>query len=231
MLAWTFSARTLDEVGALLRAMGRHRYVREADLSLHWSVDAALADRAPFAERAAAFRERRAKERDLDPGSRDPSLWKYADTEIIVEALAAFWTPGASAELARDKLRDALVGAEIEPPAHAPFQSNPEEPPHPELVLLDWEFFPIDELDPERHSGALRALELAGEAVDTSAPVYVEGVAISYPELVGGAPRGVLPVDFLVWCDGDYSYVDYVFRGVAKAARLVDPPVGIRDID
>jgi hypothetical protein len=231
MLAWTFSARTLEEVGALLRAMGRHRYVREADLSLHWSVDAALSDRAPFADRAAAFRQRRAKERDLDPGSRDPSLWKNADTEIVVEALAAFWNPGASAEIARDRLREALAGAEIELPSHVPFGSNPEEPPHPELVLLDWEFFPIDELDAERHSGALRALEIAGEAVDTSAPVFVEGVAISYPELVLGAPRGVLPADFLVWCDGDYSYVDYVFRGVAKAARLVDPPVGIRDID
>jgi hypothetical protein len=40
-----------------------------------------------------------------------------------------------------------------------------------------------------------------------------------------------LPTDFLVWSDGAYSYVDYVFRGVAKAARLVDPPVGPRDLD
>jgi hypothetical protein len=231
MLAWTFSARTLEEVGALLRAMGRHRYLREADHALHWSVDKALSDREPFDARAAAFRERHAKEKDLDPGSREPSLWKYADTEVVIEALAAFWTPGEAAERARGKLSKALAAAEIELPAHAPFQSNPEEPPHPELILLDWEFFPIDELDPERHSGALRALELAGEAVDTSAPVYVEGVSISWPELAQGAPRGVLPTDFLVWCDGDYSYVDYVFRGVAKAARLVDPPVGIRDID
>jgi hypothetical protein len=40
-----------------------------------------------------------------------------------------------------------------------------------------------------------------------------------------------LPVDLLDWSDGDYSYVDYIFRGVAKAARLVDPPVGIRDLE
>jgi len=62
MLAWSFSARTLDEVGALLRAMGRHRYVREADHALHWTVDEALSDRPPFAARAAAFRELRAKD-------------------------------------------------------------------------------------------------------------------------------------------------------------------------
>jgi len=77
----------------------------------------------------------------------------------------------------------------------------------------------------------LRALEMAGEPVNVSAPVYVEATCIAYPELASGAPRGVLPVDFLVWSDGDYSYVDYVFRGVAKAAALVDPPVGLRDLE
>jgi hypothetical protein len=61
--------------------------------------------------------------------------------------------------------------------------------------------------------------------------VYVEGACIAFPELARGAPRGLLPTDFMVWCDGDYSYVDYVFRGVAKAARLVDPPVGIREFE
>jgi hypothetical protein len=231
MLGWSFSARTLDEVGALLRAMGRHRYVREADLALHWSVDEALSDRPPFSQRAASFRERRVREPDLDLASREPSLWKYADTEVVIEALSAFWTEGAAAERARERLRNALVGAEIDLASHTPFKSDPEEPPHPELVLIDWEFLPIDELDMERHSGALRALELSKEEVDVSAPVYVEGVCIAYPELAFGAPRGVLPTDFLVWSDGGYSYVDYVFRGVAKAARLVDAPVGIRDID
>jgi len=231
MLAWTFSARTLDEVAALLRAMGRHRYVREADHAIHWSVDEALSDRPPFAARAQAFRERRAREPELDLASRDPSLFAYADTEVIIEALAAFWTPGDDAERAARRLGDLLVRADIELPTHAPFQSNPEEPPHPELIMLDWEFFPVDELDVERHSGALRALELAGEEINVSARVYVESVSIAHPELAHGAPHGVLPTDFLVWSDGDYSYVDYIFRGVAKAARLVDPPVGIRDLE
>src|SRR5262245_48223332 len=173
MLAWTFSARTLDEVAALLRAMGRHRYVREADHGIHWSVDEALSDRPPFEARAASFRDRLTRERDLDPGSRDPSLWRYADTEVVIEALAAFWSPGDASERAREKLASVLARAEIELPAHAPFQSNPEEPPHPELILLDWEFFPIDELDPERHEGALRSLEIAGEEVNASARVFV----------------------------------------------------------
>jgi hypothetical protein len=231
MLAWTFSARTLDEVAALLRAMGRHRYVRETDHRIHWSVDLALSDRSPFAERAVEFREMRARQPDLDLGSRDPLLWKYADTEVVIDALSSFWGETGRGETVRRALTEALRGADLELATHPPFQSNPEEPPHPELVLLDWEFFPVDELDVERHSGALRALELAGEPIDVSAPVFVESVCMAYPELVTGAPRGVLPVDFLVWSDGDYSYVDYIFRGVAKAARLVDPPVGIRDLE
>jgi hypothetical protein len=231
MLAWSFSARTLDEVAALLRAMGRHRYVRETSHAIHWSVDQALSDRAPFAARAAAFQARRDREADLDVTSRDPSLWAYADTEVIIEALAAFWTKGDQADQAKDRLRRILEQAELGPADHAPFRADPEEPPHPELIFLDWEFFPIDELDAERHEGALRALELAAEEVDVSAPVYQEGVCIAYPELAHGAPQGVLPTDFLVWSDGPYRYVDYVFRGVAKAARLVDPPVGIRDLD
>jgi hypothetical protein len=231
MLAWSFSARTLDEVAALLRAMGRHRYVRETSHALHWSVDEALSDLPPFAARAAAFRARRDREPGLDVTSRDPSLWAYADTEVVIEALGVFWTKGERAVKATERLREILEESELGVATHAPFEADPEEPPHPELILLDWEFFPIDELDPERHEGALRALELAGEEVHVSAPVYQESACLAYPELAEGAPQGVLPTDFLIWSDGAYSYVDYVFRGVAKAARLVDPPVGIRDLD
>jgi hypothetical protein len=231
MLGWSFSARTADEVAALLRAMGRHRYVREVDHALHWTVDEALSDRPPFDARAAVVRDLRKKQPDLDLASRDPLLWRYADTEVVIEALSVFWTPGPDAERASLRLRQLLVDAELGVAGHEPFQSDPEEPPHPELIRLDWEFFPIDELDPERHSGALRALEQAGEEVNVSAPVYQEAICLAFPELARGAPHGVLPADFLVWSDGDYSYVDYVFRGVAKAARLVDPPAGVRDFE
>jgi hypothetical protein len=231
MLAWSFSARTADEVGALLRAMGRHRYVREVDHGIHWAVDEALSDRPAFGARAAKLRELRKKQPDLDLASRDPVLWQYADTEVVIDALSVFWTPGSDAERASQRLRQVLADAELGVAAHEPFQSDPEDPPHPELIRLDWEFFPIDELDAERHSGALRALELAGEEVNVSAPVYQESTCLAFPELARGAPHGVLPIDFMVWSDGDYSYVDYVFRGVARAARLVDPPLGVRDFE
>ncbi len=107
---------------------------------------------------------------------------------------------------------------------------GPERAPHPELVLLDWELYPVDELDADRHAGALAAMEEAEEAVNASAPIYNEGPVMAAPELCEGAPNGVLADDFLVWSDGPYSYSDYVFRGVAKAAKLVEPPIGYRDL-
>jgi hypothetical protein len=231
MLAWSFSARTVEEVGSLLRALGRHRYLREAYPAIHWSVDEALSFLPAFAAPAEALRQRRKRERDLDVGSRDPSLWRAADIEEVILALAVFWTPGENAGRARARLAEVLVEADLELGSHAPFCSDPEEPPHPELIWLEWELLPIVELDAERHAGALRALELAGEEVDVFAPVFQEAVCLAFPELAHGAPHGVLPEDFFIWSDAPYSYSDYVFRGATKVAKLVDPPIGIRDID
>ena len=61
--------------------------------------------------------------------------------------------------------------------------------------------------------------------------VYKRQPTLSEAELVAGCPRGTLPSDPVFWADGPYSYVDYVFRGVGKAAKLVEGPVGYRDVD
>lgn len=229
MHGWTFAARTADEVASLARALGRHRYVKRATHELHFTVDEALAFLPEFARHAEAFRARLAREPALDPASRDPSLYRAVDVDEAMLALATFWTPGERAERARAGLERALAAIDLPPPTHAPFASDADDPPHPELVCLAWELLPIDELDAERHAGAIRAMELAREDVDVSAPVFQEGPALAAPELLRGAPNGALVADFLVWSDGAYSYADYVLRGAAKAAKLVDPPVGLRD--
>jgi hypothetical protein len=228
MLAWSFAARTPAEVAALLRALGKHRYVREVDLALHAAVDLALADDPRFAPHAAVVEHRR-RAGDLDLASRDPSLWRRTDVEDVAAALAALWDAGPAGAHARARLREVLEGLGLPPPPHAPFEADPEEPPHPELVLLDWVLHPIVDLDPERHAGALAALEAAGEEVDPSAPVYQEGPCLAAPELLEGAPGGVLVADWITWSDGPYAYTDYVFRGAAKAARLAEPPAGPDD--
>src|SRR6187549_2588372 len=97
MLAWSFSARTLDEIERLVRALGKHRYVHEIDHRVHWTVDRALADLSAFAPHAEVFAMRRKKERDLEIASRDPSLWRSATTEEVITILRAFWTPGEAA--------------------------------------------------------------------------------------------------------------------------------------
>ena len=72
--------------------------------------------------------------------------------------------------------------------------------------------------------------EESGEEIDPSAPIYQEATVISASELVLGAPNGVLADDFVIWSEGPYPYADYVFRGASKVAKLVEPPVGYRDL-
>ncbi len=232
MYGWSFAARTVDEVGLLLRALGKHRYLAEVDHRLHWAVDATVAVVDPTFEGAVArFAELRIEHPDLDLRSRDPALWRAAPTDEVIAALAALWDPGARGERCRVALRQTLRDEGIGVSEHQPFQSDADEPPHPELVLLDWVLLPVDELDTERHAGALRAMADTGEDVNPSEPSHLEGPTLSEVELCDGCPRGVLPTDFMVWADGPYRYCDYVFRGASRAAKLVDPPVGYRDID
>jgi hypothetical protein len=230
MLAWSFSARTVDEVARLVRALSKHRYVQEADLRLHFTVDRALRDRAAFAVHAADFDARLAREPGLEIASREPTLWRPALLAEVIEALTVFWTPDDEGARARDVLSREVLATGLPPNEHAPFGCDAESPPHPELVLLDWVLFPVDELDAERHAGALAAMEDSGEEVDPSAPIHQEGPILALPELVSGSKNGVLSEEFVVWSDGPYSYADYVLRGAAKSAKLVDPPSGYHDV-
>jgi hypothetical protein len=228
MHAWSFSARMVDEIGRLLRALGKNRYVSEVDHQIHWSVDVALGDLPAFAEHARAFEVGRRA--GLDLASRDPALWRPATADDVIAALGAFWTPGPEVEARRSRLRDALATAGIEAAEHAPFASDPEVPPFPELVTLDWVLLAVDELDADQHAGALGSLEAHGGEIETpSEPVYIEGPALGLAELCEGAPRGVLERDWEMWADGPFGYVDYLFRGVSKAAKLVDPPIALEE--
>lgn len=231
MVAWSFAAKTLDELGRLLRALGKHRYVEEVDHRIHWMVDAALSDHPLFAVHAAAFEARRAREPALDVASRDPSLWRPAPLDEIMAALSAFWSETPAAVARHERLRELIVQAGLPLPEHAPFQASPESPPHPELLQLDWVLLAIDELDAERHQGALDAMAEQGEEVThPSAPIYQEGPTIALPELRDGMLGGELVEEWLVWSEAPHSYADYVFRGASRAAKLDEPPVGYHDL-
>jgi hypothetical protein len=227
---WSVPARTADELAQLFLAMERHRYLVEVDLRLHWAVDLALSGYDErFARGALDMAQLRAS-RDDPPTSPDAAWWRPADVDEVIVALTLLWGPGAHTAGARASLLQVLREAPFEAPGHPPFASDPETPPHPQLIELDWVLLPVVELDPERHGGALRAME-GEEGFDPSALVYFEGPMLSERELCDGAPHGVLVADPMVWAEGPYRYCEYVLRGVARAAGLVDPPLGYRDID
>ena len=228
MLAWTFAARMIDEVARLVRALGKHRYIKEFDHRIHWSVDEALSDLREFDAARALFEKRRIEE-GLELGSRDPRLWRSATADEVVAVLTAFWSPSDEAIERRRKLVVALQSAGLPIAEHAPFESDPESPPFPELLLCDWTLLPVDELDVESHAGVLAALEDSGEEVNASEPLCMELPALSVVELCDGAPMGILAADLVVWSETPYAYADYVFRGVSRAAKLPEPPVGPYD--
>lgn len=229
MMSWTFAASLVDEVARLIRAMEKHRYLLEVDHRLHFSVDVALSDKPHFAAHAAKFAALCATEPELNRASRDPRLWRKVSADEIVDILTAFWGPGDEAEPRRERLVDLFKELSLPIAEHPPFESDPERPPFPELLMLDWTLLPVDQLDAEKHAGALAALENETEDYQPSEPIYQEGPAISIAELCDGAPFGILGEDLVLWSEGPYAYADYVFRGVSKAAKLEDPPVGMRD--
>src|SRR5689334_11104507 len=119
MVAWSFSAKTLDELGRLLRSLGKHRYVQEVDHRIHWMLDEALRDLPLFAPHAAAFDQRRRREPGLEPASRDPSLWRPAPLDEVMAVLSAFWIDDR-AEERRERLRELIAAAGLPLSGHPP---------------------------------------------------------------------------------------------------------------
>jgi|GEM_PF-2117240 len=226
MLAWAFPCADVDEVAALLRALSKHRYLLESEHRLHWAVDAALGEHELFAPHARRFAERRKRERELDPSSYEPTLWRVAPVDDVIEALRVFWTPGRPAVEAASRLRALIQHEGLPIPAREPFEGDPEFPDHPQLIQLSWRLLPICDLDPARHAGALGAMEDSGEEVDVSSPVDQEGPDLGVIELTEGAPEGEPLSEILVWADGSRFYSDYVFRGACKSAKLPWSPEG-----
>jgi len=232
MIAWSFSCKTPEEIAALVRALGKHRYVHEVEHRVHWMVDRALAAIVPAcADADRELRSRAEADRDLDLSSYDPSLWRVATADEIGAIFGVFWAGDEAAQGAATRLRALVEEAGLPLPEHAAFEGDTEYPTHPQLVQLSWTLLAVGDLDAERHAGAITAMEEAGEEVDVSATLEQEGPDLGLAELTEGAPRGVLVGDFLVWADGPYAYNDYVFRGASKLAKLPDPPEGLRDLD
>ena len=213
---------TVDEALRLVRALGKHRYVASRGIYVH----ALVADLGDDSELSAWAREVLSND-DIDPASRDERLMRPASEEELARILGAFWGADPSP---RQRLQAALARLElpVEDEA-APFDEALEEDMHPVLIDAGWELVPLRELDAERHRGAMEAF---GESILFESARFEEENAIPPPaslqelpalgpvELLRGAEGGMLKDDLVLWCEGNETYLDYVMRGVLRAAKL-----------
>jgi hypothetical protein len=224
-------ATRVDEALRSVRALGAHRYVAGRLHLVHAFALAALPEgTAEALAEARAWGRATLADARVDAASRDEALWRRCSDAEVAAVLEGFWSPGAAAAAARGALGELFARYELGVPAHAPFDEAAEESMHPLLVDAGWELLPLAQLDPERHRGAIAAF---GDALSFESACFEEETAIPPPvhlyelpaigpvELLRGAGEdGALAVPFVVWAEGDEIYLDYVVRGVRRAARL-----------
>ncbi|MBX3185458.1 MAG: hypothetical protein KF819_00530 [Labilithrix sp.] len=234
MIGIEIEARTGDELVRVVRALGRHRYVASRLHLVHaFAVEAACASGDdPALEEAKAWAAAVLSDPAIDRGSKDERLHRRATDAELAAIVAAFWESGDRREGAANALADRLTEIGVEPPdaARLPFDESGEEDVFPLLVDAGWELVPIAKLDPERHRGAFEAFEdqLAFEVArfeeENAAPPLVtlhEMPVLGALELIGALDAdGVLRAPFVLWTSGNETYVDYVLRGVTRAAKI-----------
>jgi hypothetical protein len=235
MTAMDLGVTTVDQAVRLVRALGSHRYVAGRLHLLHAMVVASVPDDAGGAlGEARGWALATLSASDLDPASRDERLWRRSTEAEVAAVLEAFWVPGDRARASRDALRAHLVRSGLDAVQHDVFDEATEERIHPLGVDAGWELHPLRELDAERHKGAIAAFgdpmafEVAlfeEETAIPEEPSLYELPAIGADELLRAADDdGALVQPFVVWAQGNAIYLDYVFRGIERAAKLNPAP-------
>jgi hypothetical protein len=233
MNAIDLGVANVEQLLRLVRALGTHRYVAGRLHLVHAFVAASVPDDAVgvLAEMRAWALSLVGRGNDgLDLASRDERLWRRCSDAELVASLEAFWTPGARSTAARETLESFLRSHGLEPNGRALFDESSEDRIHPLAVDAGWELVPLRELDAERHKGAIAAFGTSlafetarfdEETAIPSTPHLYELPAIGPAELLGAADdEGALGQRFVVWAQGNETYLDYVFRGIERAAKL-----------
>jgi hypothetical protein len=232
MMAIDLGVRSVDQALRLVRALGAHRYVAGRLHLVHAFAVAAIGDDATgvlTAAREWALSTLQCGGRDLDLGSKDERLWRRGSEAELAAILDAYWTPGERSLAARSALRALLERHELAVSSHQAFDESIEDQIHPLAVDAGWELLRLHELDAERHKGAIAAFgdPLAFESAcfeeETSIPSLphlYELPAFGATELLDGANDGALAQPLILWVQGNETYLDYVLRGICRAARL-----------
>lgn len=224
-------ARTGEELVRFVQALGKHRYAASRLHLVHlFAVEAASkATGDPVLADAAAWARELRADATVDVASKDERLHRRASDAELVAVLNAFWAaPSAPAAHELLAVRLASIDAAIPSPAPLPFDEEREEDVFPVLVDAGWELVPIAQLDPERHKGVIGALddlEVARFEEENAVPRVVplhELPLLGAPELLAAFDEDDHGVraPFVLWQTGHEAYLDYVLRGVLKAAKL-----------
>ena len=224
-----------------VRALGQHRYVAGRLHLLHaFAIDAACESFGPDGDPALAEAKVWAAgvlaDGEIDRASKDERLHRRATDGELVAVLLAFWAPGERRERAAMALAQRLVEIDVPPPDFEalPFDESSEDDVFPVLIDAGWELFPLGGLDPERHKGAIGAFEdnLAFDVAkfEEETALTTDGAqavtlhelpALGAIELLAALDSdGALRAPFVLWTSGNETYVDYVLRGVLRAAKL-----------
>jgi hypothetical protein len=233
MMAIDLGVRSVDQALRFVRALGTHRYVAGRLHLVHAFAVVAIGDDATgvlSAARAWALATLEGGGRDLDLGSRDERLWRRCADAELSAVLDAYWTPGERSRSSRAALRALLERHELTVSGHEAFDESAEDQIHPVAVDAGWELLRLQELDPARHKGAIASFgdELAFESAcfeeETSIPSLphlYELPAFGAPELLDVADDdGTLKQPLILWVQGNETYLDYVMRGICRAAGL-----------
>lgn len=237
MIGYEIESATGDALVRLVRTLGQHRYVASRLHLVHvFAIDAAAhatpdVASTPLGE-AAAWASRLLDAGVIDLDSKDERLHRKATDAELGFVLDAFWSPlpenAARRNAARARLFEhlAAIGISVEA-ALVPFDEAREEDTYPLLVDAGWELVPIPSLDRERHKGAIACFddfEVVRFEEESAVPPSValhELPALGAVELLAAFDDdGELRAPFVVWSEGNETYVDYVLRGALKAAKL-----------
>lgn len=200
-----------------VKTLGQHRYcASRLHLAHAFAVDAAgdLGEASDWARRALGG--------TLDVGSKDERLYRKVSDAELVAILDAFW--GSSR--GHDRLRAHLDGIGVTP-GSTPFDEGAEDDVFPVLVDAGWELLPLAKLERERHRGAIDAFddfEVARFEEESAIPPLVtlhELPTLGPTELLAAYDEeGKLRAPFVLWQEGHETYLDYVLRGVLRAAKI-----------
>jgi len=217
--------RSGDDLVRLVKALGQHRYVSARLHLVHvFAIDAARGD--PALEEAAAWADAVLDDAAIDKASRDERLLRRATDAELVATLSAFWGERRDEASARLRERLAQIGCDPGEGGRAPLDEAAEDDVFPLLVDAGWELLPLAKLDLERHKGAMNAF---GDALAWDVARFEEENAVPPPTYLQELPAigavelladAVALDPFVVWADGNETYVDYVFRGILRAAKL-----------